>query len=75
MSAGHAAGDHHVHHQPVAEGGMGGGAEGFAVPGEAGVEKGEADIAGDGADIAGMVGEALDLGHHRAQMHGAAAAG
>ena len=58
----------HVHHQPVAEGGVGGGAEGFAVPGEAGIEEGEAGIAGDGADIGGMVGDALELGHDGAQI-------
>ena len=39
-----AAGDDAIHHQPVAEGGIGGGAEGFALPGEAGMQEGETGI-------------------------------
>ncbi len=65
----------HVHHQPVAEGGMGGDAEGFALPGEAGLQEGEAGIARDVPDIGGVIGQALDLGHDGAEMIGCARAG
>ena len=62
-----AAGHDAVHHQAVAEAGVGGAQHVLAQDAAVGVHEREGGVVADGADVAEVVGEALELGHQRAQ--------
>ena len=64
---GDAAGHDAVHHQPVAEAGVGDAQHVLAQDAAVGVHEREGGVVADGADVAEVVGEALQLGHQRAQ--------
>ena len=60
-----------VHHQPMAEAGVGRAQHALAQDAAFGVHQREGGVVADGADVAEMIGEALELGHQRAQPDGA----
>ena len=60
-----------VHHQPVAEAGVGGAQHALAQHAAMRVHEREGGVVADGADIAEMIGQPLQLGHQRAQPDGA----
>ena len=64
---GDAAGHDAVHHQPVAETGICRAQGALAQDAAFGIDQREGGVVADGADIAEMIGEALELGHQRAQ--------
>ena len=66
-----AAGDDLVHHQAVAEAPVGGPQHALAQDAAMGVEQREGGVVADRADVAEVVGEALQLGHQGAQPDGA----
>ncbi len=67
----HAARDHLVHHQAMAEAGVGRAQDLLAQEAEARMQDGESCVVADGADVAAMIGEALELAGERAQPDGA----
>ena len=71
---GDAAGHDPVHHQPVAEGERREAQHALAQGRRMGKHQREGRVVADGADIAEMVGQPLQLGHQRAQPDGRAAA-
>ena len=56
-----------VHHQAVAEAGVGDAQDVLAQDAAVGVNEREGSVVADCADVAEVVGEALELGHQRAQ--------
>ena len=68
---GDAAGDDAVHHQPVAEAGVGGAQHALAQDAAMRMDQREGGVVADGADVAEVVGEPLQLGHEGAQPDGA----
>ena len=60
-----------VHHQPMAETGMCRAQGALAQDAAFGIDQREGGVVADGADIAEMIGQALELGHQRAQPDGA----
>ncbi len=56
-----------VHHQPMAETGVRRAQRALAKHAAFGIDQREGRVVADGADIAEMIGEALKLGHQRAQ--------
>ena len=65
---GGAARHHAVHHQAVAEAGVGDAQDVLAQDAAVGVDEREGGVVADGADVAEVVGEALQLAHQRAQV-------
>ena len=63
-----AAGDDAVHHQAMAEGAGGEAENPLAEDRAMGVHQAEGGIVADGADVAEMIGEALEFGHDRAEV-------
>ena len=53
----------------MAEGGAGEAEHRLAEHGAMSVHQGEGGVVADGADVAEMVGEALELGHQGAEIH------
>ena len=68
---GDAARHHAVHHQAVAEADLGDAQDVLAQDAEVGVDERERGVVADGADVAEVVGCALQLRHQRAQIDGA----
>src|SRR5439155_972310 len=64
---GDAARHHAVHHQAVAEAGIRHAQDVLAQDAAVGMDEREGGVVADGADVAEMVGEALQLRHQRAQ--------
>ena len=56
-----------VHHQAMAETGVSDAQDVLAQDAAVGVNEGEGGVVADGANVAEVVGEALKLGHQRAQ--------
>ena len=67
----HASGNNAIHHQPMTERGVGSAQHAFAQDAAMSMHEGERGIIADRADIAEMVGEALQLGHQCPQIAGA----
>ncbi len=63
-----------VHHQAMAEAGVGRAQHALAQDAAVGVHEREGGVVADRADVAEMIGEALELGHQRAQPDARAAA-
>ena len=63
-----AARDDSVHHQPVAETGVGGAQNAFAQDAAMRMHERERGVVADGADIAEVIGQSLELRHQRPQI-------
>ena len=66
-----AAGNDGVHHQPMAESGLGRAQGALAQDAGVGVHQREGRVVADRADVAEMIGDPLELGHDPAQHVGA----
>ena len=62
-----------VHHQPVAEAGVGRAQHALAQDAALRVHDGKRRVVADGADVAEMIGEPFQLRHQRAQLDARAA--
>ena len=62
-----------VHHQPMAEAGVRGAQHALAQDAAMRMHEREGGVVADGADVAEMIGEPLELGHQRAQIDARAA--
>ena len=63
-----AARNDRVHHQPMAEGGLGGAQGPLAQDAAMGVHQGEGGVVADRADVADMIGDPLEFRHHAAKQ-------